>query len=257
MKALILHSHGLGDNILLTPHLRELHKQGYTVDLMARKEVKESHLFDECPYVNEIIEITSPWSAESPDKQRIENLKEFKKSAKKYDWSGAALHDDWDFNEHKIDMTSRELNLPITDKKPEVFISDENWAKAKEFVGDRKFIFIHRLVKDHPAHTWMEAGEWAKKNFIITDHLYTDDKPLWETFDDINVSFAIMALASHRILCSSVFVHAAEAMGLYIDCLNYGSKDRKVLPLDLSKVLRIREQKGFCERENRIWRNYA
>ena len=50
-----------------------------------------------------------------------------------------------------------------------------------------------------------------------------------------------MKLATHRVLSSSVFVHAADAMGCTIDIINYGRPDKKVWPLDQSRVLHIRE----------------
>jgi hypothetical protein len=59
---------------------------------------------------------------------------------------------------------------------------------------------------------------------------------------DINFSFVLAREATHRILSSSVFVHAREAMEVKIDVINYGKPDRKVWPKDQSLVMRIREE---------------
>jgi len=60
-------------------------------------------------------------------------------------------------------------------------------------------------------------------------------------FNDINSAFILAREATHRVLSSGVFVHACEAMGCTMDVVNYGRADRKVWPLDQSKVLHIRE----------------
>jgi len=42
-------------------------------------------------------------------------------------------------------------------------------------------------------------------------------------------------------------VHAAEAMGLEMDIINYGKKDRKVWPLNQGLVKHIREEGKFIK----------
>ena len=60
-KALILYSHGIGDVIMLTPHLRHLYTEGYTIDLMCRVSIRDSKLLDACPYINKLIIVENPW----------------------------------------------------------------------------------------------------------------------------------------------------------------------------------------------------
>ena len=71
---------------------------------------------------------------------------------------------------------------------------------------------------------------------------YKDKMYVWHK--DINASFVLAREANHRVLSSSVMVHACDAMDAMIDVIYYGRSDRKVWLLDLSKV------KSIIEKEN-------
>ena len=245
-KALILYTHGLGDVIVLTPCLKKLYEDGYIVDLMCRKEVRTTHLLDECPYVDDIIDTPNPWSG-NKDEIENKNIELFNALAKNYDWSGMALHNDWDFIETKSEMNARELGLEIIYHNPEVFIKDE----YKGCEGN--YLFLHWEVPAHPGHTWKwdDSIKWCEDNLMYDD--------VWDTtaedhHEDINEAFAVLRDASCRVICSSVFVHAADAMGIPVDVISYGTMDRKVLPE--TKPRNIRELGIFCERSNRIWKKW-
>lgn len=247
-RALLMYHHGLGDVIQLTPHLRHLHEKGFIVDLMCRKEVGTSHLLDECPYVGKLITIHNPWRSSLKFEHQIEiNDAFFSEVSKKdkYDWAGSSNH--FETLDCKIDMTSKDLNLSIDDKKLEVFIPEKADNDADDYTDRylvRDFIFVHTHIKFHEWHTW-EPWQWIQENL-------PDELPVFDTYDirknrsriweDINTCFALMKRAKHIVLSSSVFVHAADAMGLTIDVINYGRKDRKVWPLDQGRVLAVREE---------------
>lgn len=247
-KALMLYAHGLGDIIMLTPHLRYLYQKGYKTDLMCRIQTAESHLLDNCPYVDKLIEVESPWrpvggnlrSKAGFRKQTNINIAQFEKLRKNYDWSGVSLHKRPFLQSHKIDMTSYELGLEIEDKKLEVFIPESAEQEAKKYV-DGDFIFVHTMPEPHVYHTWY-AIQWIEENLPPLRMINTGwGSEHYIAFDDINTAFAIMQQAKYRVLSSSVFVHACEAMDCRIDVINYGRPDRKVWPLDQSKVLHVRE----------------
>lgn len=243
-KALILYWHGLGDIIMLTPHLRHLYNRGYKTDLMCRIQTMESHLLDNCPYIDNLIEVESPWDSvdgesRSPTefkKQSNINIAQFEKLRRNYDWSGISSHKRPFLQGHKIDITSKELGLEIEDRKLEVFISQTAKRCGSIFKEDDVYIFVHTKPPTHPYHNW-DATEWIKENLPLYEILYSSDLG----FDDINIIFLIAERAKHRVLSSSVFVHACEAMGCIIDAINYGRPDRKVWPLDQSKIFHIRE----------------
>lgn len=237
-RALILYWHGLGDVIMLTPHLRHLYAEGYMIDLMCRAAVRDSKLLDACPYINNLIIVENPWHSKLGfNPQARLNIEQFQSMRKGYDWSGASPHKKPFPKHYKIDITSYELGLEIEDKKLEAFISEEVEQQALSYV-DGDFIFYHSIVEFHPWSTW-DATEWIKENLPLYKIINTSD--LESKFDDINVAFALARRAKHRVLADSVFVHACDAMGCTIDAVNYGRPDRKVWPFDPSIILHIQE----------------
>jgi len=236
-KALILYHHGLGDVIMLTPHMRHLYNRGYEIDLMCRESVKTSHLLDNCPYVNKLYIVENPWRSKLGYQKQIDfNVAYFDKLKRLYDWFGVSIHDMKNYDGcHKIDMTSRELGLDLDDKKLEVFISKETEQIVSNYELE-DYIFEHTFVEFHTEHNW-DPSEWRTNNLPHLNVLTSYNT----TFADINRSFVFAKKAKHRVLSSSVFVHACEAMGCVIDVINYGRPDRKVWPLDQEKILHIRE----------------
>lgn len=238
-RALILYWHGLGDMIMMTPHLRHLHNEGYIVDLMCRPEVKISKLLDECPYINDLIDVPNPWQSKLGfNPQAKINIERFQSMRKDYDWAGVSPHRLHKTVKgiHKIDMTSKELGLNIRDKRLEVFIPSTIGKSATN-----GYIFVHRLCEWHPHHTW-EPDQWMKKNLPPLPVIYSDNGDRPTMYDNINEAFELAKRARHRVIASSVFIHACDAMGCTIDAINYGHADHKVWPLDQSRVLHIREE---------------
>lgn len=243
-KALIMYWHGLGDVIQLTPHMRYLYNKGYIIDLMCREEVETSHLLDTCPYINKLIFVENPWQSKIGfDPQKQININMFNAIKQKYDWSAHSVHDGIGAN-FKIDYTSKQLGLPIENKKLEVFITPEIEQKALEYIKNNYpdgYIFTHTLIENHPIHTWNPL-QWIKDNLpkfnIVTNKKFDED---------INFSFVIAREARHRILSSSVLVHACDAMQCIIDVINYGRSDRKVWLIDQNRVLHIKEEKRWLK----------
>jgi len=244
-RALILYWHGLGDVIQLTPVLRKLHRDGYVTDLMCRPEVSSSHLFDECPYVSMLIPVVNPWQSPiGKDEQTKKNIAMFEDRSKKYDWSAKCLHKD--IKGLKVDWNFRECGIdPMpSDRHLEVFIPSWIESEAMSYIEKNYpngYVFRHTDVKWHPWHTW-NSSEWIQKTFPGLPVFDTGDGALHDMpHKNINYSFVLAREAKRRVLSSSVFVHACEAMGSVIDVVNYGKPDRKVWPRDLGIVKGIRE----------------
>lgn len=242
--ALILYWHGLGDIIILTPMMRHLYQQGYLIDLMCHELVAESHLLDYCPYVGKLIPVSNPWwSKLGFERQKQINIALFIEMAKQYDWSAKCPHNPI-MNGCKIRTNWHECGLQPANNQFEIFISPFTNKQAMEYIASNYpngYIFQHTKVPLHETHNW-DAHNW------IQSHL--PDLPIVDAgqdgdhfcFDpDINFSFVLMREATHRVLSSSVFVHACEAMGVQMDVINYGRPDRKIWPKDQSLVIRIRE----------------
>lgn len=250
-KALILYWHGLGDVIQLTPHLRCLYDKGYVVDLMCRKEVVNSHLLDECPYVDSFIIVENPWqSVLGFDRQFRQNLVMFESVKGNYDWSGACFHRNISSFNSKIDCNSKELNLSIVDKNLEVFISTDVEASALRYIKENYsggYIHMHTAIEWHMNHSW-NAVTWVENNLPklpIIDTGYGGSAYIIE--QDINFSFVLAREASHRVYSSSVFVHACDAMGVNMDVVNYGGKVRYAWPINKNKILHIREKEMWIK----------
>jgi hypothetical protein len=242
-KALVSFTHGLGDLIQLTPCLRQLNKNGYMVDLMCRKEAITSGLFDECPYTDKLIEIGNPWKAEDFQKQIFDNHEKFVKIANKYDWIGSSLHLTQLPKEHKIDMTARELGLKLDDRYVEVFISEEDDAETKRYVESNfpdGYILRHTDIEFHVEHSW-DCSDWIMDEL---PRLPVVDTGRWGDFarkwDSIGRTFSLLKYAAHRVLSSSVMVHASDALNAPVEVINYGKEDRKVWPVN-NIAKRIRE----------------
>lgn len=247
-KALIKYHHGMGDVIQLMPHLRYLYNEGYITDIMGMLQNRLSHLLDDCPYTGNLIDIPNTWK--SPlgfHKQLEKDINFFNEIKGDYDWSGMSNHVGIG-QINKIDFTSKELGLVILDKYVEVFISPESEARTLEYINKtypNGYIFVHTLIEEHTYHDW-DASSWIKENLPdlpIVDTGYKGNYYRWK--EDINETFVLAREATHRILSSSVMVHACDAMGVEMDVVNYGKPDRKVWLPDMSKVKRIREAGEF------------
>lgn len=252
-KALILFWHGLGDIILLTAHLRHLYKKGYKTDLMCLPETKKSRLLDHCPYIGKLIDVDNPWRKDARqteglrsrsefDRYATLNIRKFNDLRKSYDWSGVSPHHMAKYKgHHKMDVTSAELKLSLSDKRTEVFIPESAEREALKYMGD-DYIFVHTMPEFHAYHNW-NATKWIEENLpplrIINIGFGTK---YFMAFDDINTAFVLIREARHRVFSSSVFVYACIAMGCTIDALNYGRADRHMWPMDMTKVLYLREK---------------
>lgn len=243
-KALILYWHGLGDVIMLTPILRHLHQRGYKTHLMCRPEVHSSNLLGDCPYVNLLIYVSNPWQSDIGfDCQSEINISMFKDLYRDYDWSACCFHK-YIKQGCKIATNWHECGLTPDNDKLEVFIPPNIEAKAMKLISfhyPKGYIYKHTQIEFHETHNW-DCTNWMKKhlpNLPIVDtglggNYYCADP-------DINFSFVLAREATHRVLSSSVFVHACEAMGVKMDVINYGRPDRKVWPKNQDLVIRIRE----------------
>jgi len=246
LRALLLFWHGIGDLICLTPALRALHEQGYHCDVMCMPYVRDSHLMDECLYVTPI---PLPTYVSPSEGGRLG-----KKSKKLCMDTWHLVKDEYDvafrFNKTpryvrggKIERNFRSCDLPpFTDPRLEVFIPPAAEETAREYIASHYpngFIFQHTRPGQHEVHDW-NADEWIRENLADLPVLDTGrgSQRLW---DDINVFFVLAREATHRVLSSSVFVHACDAMDVEMDVVHYGAPNLHGLPLDASKIKLVKE----------------
>ena len=254
-KALLLYWHGLGDVIQLTPHLRYLYNNGYFVDLMCRKEVGNSGLLESCPYIDKLIEVENPWiSCKGILEQKNENYLLFDSLKKNYDWTGSSSHAHIGAR-YKIDYTAKQLKISLLDKQPEVFIDEDVEEEALLYIEKNYpngYIFVHTQVEWHNYHSW-SAEKWIRKKLPNLPLFDTDYRKNRVPHSNINFSFVLAREATCRVLSSSVFVHACDAMKVSMDAINYGNKDRKVWPVNEDLANRIREKNRWLVKKWDKW----
>lgn len=243
-KALLLYAHGIGDVIIATPVFRELYRQGYIVDLITLDRVRKSRLLDHCPYVDGIYEVVNPHSSSVIYRQqRAQNLLVLQQLKADYDWSAFCLHET--AGKDKLDVTIKECGVSVTDTHLEVFIAPEIEKAALDYIKEHfpdGYIFRHTDCACHTYHDW-DSAEWIRENLPALPVMDTGYKGEHKFLHgDINFSFVLAREAQHRVLSSSVFVHACEAMEVPMDIINYGRADRPVWPRNQDLVLRIREE---------------
>ena len=243
-KALILYWHGLGDILQLTPHLRFLYNQGFVTDLICMKQTHTSNLLEDCPYVDKFIDVTNVWKSPIGFNRQVDkNVRLFNDLKNDYRWSGKSTHIGIE-QSNKINFTSMELGLIIEDKTLEVFISEDVYNEAEEYVKSNfpnGFIYVHTQIEEHTYHNW-DPYKWIKNNLSQLPVVDTGiGMSHYKLHNNINFTFALISMAKYKVLSSSVMVHAADALGVTIDIINYGRADRKVWLDDLSKVKNIRE----------------
>jgi len=263
---LIMYWHGLGDLLCLTPQLRYLHGNRWAIDLLVRPQVLSSHLLDACPYTRKVLPLPfiegGPAEGGASGKEKKDACNEmydslsprYKKAAKI-----VSLHDSFRHRGGKINRNSRALFYdraartgllklsPPSDYELEVFISDRAEEAAKEYIAKNYpdgFIFKHTTPAYHPAHNW-DPSPWISKNLPNLPVFEADFSPS----EDINFAFVMAREATHRVLSSSVFVHACDAMNVVMDVVHYGKPNPHGLPLDANKI-KVYHGKGSENRES-------
>lgn len=225
-RALILYPAGIGDVIMLTPCLRTLANAGYTVDMIVRGSVIDSKLLDCCPYIGTLYRTIADGRRPA---YKTHHMPLFNSLKDRYDWTGVSTL--YYRTRSRIKLISRELKLIPETFNLEVFVPDVSYAKAKHYVDEHiggDFIFVHTQPSAHPGHKW-DCSEFVKKNLpslpVVNMH---KTGLLWK---DINTTFALMSMAEHRVLSSSVMVHACDALDLTIDAVNYEIRNSSCRPL--------------------------
>jgi hypothetical protein len=254
-KGLLLFWHGIGDLLCLTPTLRELHRNGFHCDILVRQFVVDSKIFDVCPYANLLpLSIVNSPSGGGEVGKRAKNTAVAEFAAIKEQYQGSVI---FSGTPERIqasksalfyDTAMRAFGLPMTaNYEPlEVFISASAENEAKESIAKHfpnGYIFQHTEPDRHPAHVWNPAS-WMRQNLPALP-VFKANETFWE---DINTTFVMAREANHRVLSSSVMVHACDAMNATMDIVNYGRPNPQGWPDDMRKIKLMRMQESRTEK---------
>jgi len=248
MKVLIIYPHGIGDCILATPALRNYKRQtGNYIGFAMLERFKSSEVFLNCPYIDKIHWIKDAWN-DFPDYHTGKSI--VTEHCKKL---GSEQYDKTVFLDHKppdnkILINLRDLGCDMNDidnYHTEVYITDEDYAIAKEFVNDREFSFVHGSSpslppKDFPTNF---NEQYVEKDIDIIEVGKDFD---YNTYN-INVQFAIMNLAKHVYVIDSAFYHACGALDKKIDLAYFKRNEtvyNRVKPLHETKQNIVYEIRG-------------
>jgi len=246
-RALLLFWHGLGDLICCTPALRALYEQGYLCDIITMPNVAESHLLDACPYVGTVFShevggdtgLGSPSGSGDPARRsRYSFLNRWRKMQPEYDKAFTTNQTPRYLRGGKVERNFKSCRLSTDlDTTLEVFISLEAADTARAFIASNYpdgFIFKH-THPGHRNHAWI-ADDWIKDNLpdlpVFACGRDADRFP----WTDINVAFVMAREAKHRVLSSSVFMHACDAMNVEMDISYFGAANYHGLPIDPRKI---------------------
>ena len=218
-RLLMLYPHGIGDCILLTPVLRKLHadKKFDSIAIgLDEDRAYDSGVLANCPYVDEVYPIPCPhgYSTYYEGEVKMLNKAQLIMEEGRYNMISNIIHEGRD-NKIFINFAAFQYEQVMKeDLRTEVFLSEEDRAFAKEFVGDRRFTFIHGSSPSLPPKDFpTDFLEEIRKDGNVIE-VGVDFQP---TEFDINKQFAIMELADKIYVIDSAFYHAAHALGKKVD----------------------------------------
>tara|TARA_R100000005_G_scaffold94767_1_gene73797 strand:+ start:755 stop:1492 length:738 start_codon:yes stop_codon:yes gene_type:complete len=227
MKTLIVYPHGIGDIILATPALRAFKEK---VGFMMLNRLISSEILTHCPYVEKVYGCPDPHNDyEGNVMQGIHDVQQRAVQLAREEGFERLAYLDHTIPHNKIYLNLDKLGIPHKTEseefyRTEVFLSQEDRDFAKEFVGDRKFTFIHGSSPSLPPKDFPKDFLKSLRKDKDVIEVGVDFLP---TAFDINKQFAIMELASEIYVIDSAFYHAAHALGKDVD-LAYFNRGKEV-----------------------------
>lgn len=228
MKTLLIYPHGIGDIILATPALKQYKKDTDAfVGMAIMSRLRSSQILDHCPHVDEVLYTKDMWN-DFPNVHVgkgavIGACRQIGKD-KGYD---QVIYIEHPAPKNKITIVADKLGVIPEDYHTEVYISDEDWDKAREIVGElTDYGFVHDYSPSNVTPPKNLPSGYGKQ--WLLDNGIKDIVEVGKTFSateyNINVQFAIMYYARAIVLIDSAFYHAAGALDKKIDYCYFGPR---------------------------------
>ena len=212
--------HGLGDLILATPTLRELHKEGFEVTIALRETFESSEILNHCPYIKGCFfclpagikvgrEALEKASRQLADSLGISDIK--------YSYGIG--------RGHKTLNSAKQLGVKLSSTQTEVFISEQDKKQADELIkklGLNDYGFIQTTTGSKgmrvPSRDLPKGygKEWLRRNKNINNFIEIGETFTYDEYN-INIQFELMRRAKAVCIPDSVFYHACCAMSKNID----------------------------------------
>jgi hypothetical protein len=220
-KVLFLFWHGLGDNILITPVIRQ-YKQttGNFVGWAMMRRLRHTGLFDDNPYIDRLHWISDVWNDFKNYSQGAKSvIKEGKAIKKEFGYDEVRIIAQKNISKHKIRWAADLMGVELdNDLHTQVYYDPEKIAHLyKTITLPEEYVFFHGKTgapsKDLPLE---KAKEWLQRKGIDMPIVSPDFT--WN-YKEYPLAFAmdVMKRAKHIVVADSVMYHAAHAMDLYID----------------------------------------
>ncbi len=224
-KVLFLFWHGLGDNILATPVIRQ-YKQttGNFVGWAMPRKFRSAALFESNPYIDQLHWTSDAWHDFKNYSQGCKRVtKEGKAIKKEFGYDEICVIDHKSSSKHKIYRTADEMGIDLNDDlHTEVYYDPAQMKPLYKSISlPEKYVFFHGKtadpLKDFPLE---KAKEWLKQKGIDLPVVSPDFS--WN-YKEYPIAFAmdVMKKAEHIVVADSVMYHAAHAMDLYIDAVYF------------------------------------
>lgn len=226
MRTLILSWHGLGDNVLLTPVLRQYHQlTGEEIVLAHLKRLPVNDLFENCPYIDGFVQVSDVWNDfPSVEVGRSAVMEEAVSYAKELDCNKIielTLSPSLGIT-HKIHRACVELGMPYPkDYTTEIFpnITDEIVEQADKFLEDctEPYVMAHIKTGNAPKDLktdWVYQMIGKVKAMSVIE--YGSNELLGKTLPLGNIALDMEILSRcERTFCADSFImHAACALGI-------------------------------------------
>ncbi len=252
MKVLIVYPHGLGDCILVTPALRNYKRQTNNyIGFAMLERFKSSKLLEDCPYIDKIHWTKDAWNDYSNyhigSKEVLESCKKISEK-ENYD---KVIFLDHKSQENKIIINMRDIGCDMDDidnYHTEVYISENDYKIAKDFINNKGYVFVHGYSPSLPPKNFPNGfiDKYIKENYKIENIIEVGKDFKYNDFN-INVQFVIMEFAKRVCVIDSVFYHACGALDKPIDLAYFKRNENvynRVKPLHETKQNIVYEIRG-------------
>jgi len=244
-KVLFLFWHGLGDNVLATPVIRQYKKQtGNYIGWMMMERVLGAQLLKDNPNVDAIHGCSDAWHCCGHDNisegsQKV--IQEAQEVKEKYGYDQLVVIDHTSSKKHKIYRTADEMGVDLDEKDLATEFS-YNYNDIKDFYSEvsipKDYVFFNGLTGVRNKNLSLDRVKAHMKENNIDLPIISPDFT-WDV-SKYPISFAadVMKKAKHIYVADSALYHVAHALDLTIDVAYFkrGNKTWKVVhPLHTNK----------------------